>query len=183
MMKKFLILMLVLGMASAANAMLKISVTPVGGANPQAMLPSDYLLLDIYTDTGLPLDDARDYALIVATTCGTISGGVKRPLLGNFAAITYTAQENAYGVPEGQDGGGFTSIAAGQAIPVGNVLFDEILFHCESDNGLTVITLGALDLDWNWTGEIYDQVTVNQIPEPMTIMLLGLGGLLLRRRK
>ena len=88
-MKKFLILMLVLGMASAANAVLQISVTPVGGADPEKMMPSDYLLLDIYTDTGLPLGDARDYALIVASTCGTISGGVKHPLAGNFAAITY----------------------------------------------------------------------------------------------
>ncbi len=32
------------------------------------------------------------------------------------------------------------------------------------------------------TGEVYDTLIIHQIPEPMTIMLLGLGGLLLRRR-
>jgi hypothetical protein len=33
------------------------------------------------------------------------------------------------------------------------------------------------------TGVIEDTLTIHQIPEPTTIALLGLGGLLLRRRK
>ena len=33
------------------------------------------------------------------------------------------------------------------------------------------------------TSELVDAVVIHQIPEPATIALLGLGGLLLRRRK
>ncbi len=49
-------------------------------------------------------------------------------------------------------------------------------FHCDGP-GVVIITL----LDTG--GNVLDTITVSQIPEPMTVALLGLGGLFLRRRK
>jgi hypothetical protein len=72
--------------------------------------------------------------------------------------------------------GGQTTAPAGK-------YFDEFLFHCESENGATIVNLyGTQDGGVTW--RTLDSVIVHQpIPEPMTIVLLGLGGLFLRCRK
>jgi hypothetical protein len=188
MMKKFLILMLVLGLTSLASANLvglQISVNGMMVEDPPVinLQPSQTATLDIFTDIGIPAMSSRDMVLIVDTGCGLITGGVALKPNASAGLVVYTAQENAYYVPEGQDGGLFSMASYGDAIPGMTKLFDYITFHCESLNGPTVITLAELDEEGSYTGAIYDTVTINQIPEPATIALLGLGGLLLRRRK
>ena len=49
-------------------------------------------------------------------------------------------------------------------------------FTCDAV-GTTVVELR------NYTGALIDTLTITQVPEPATIALLGLGGLLLRRRR
>ena len=51
-----------------------------------------------------------------------------------------------------------------------------LIFTCLGE-GDVVLTL--MDLETN----VFDAVTIHQIPEPLTLGLLGLGGLFLRRRR
>ena len=59
-------------------------------------------------------------------------------------------------------------------------LVDLIGFECLAAGDALVTLYGSADTN-TWTA--VDTVTIHQIPEPMTMALLGLGGLLLRRRK
>ena len=83
-------------------------------------------------------------------------------------------------------------------------LMDNLVFHCESLTDVIIDLVAASDIIY-WThtydagledyvvtgsvilyeqGTIIDSIYVTQIPEPMTVVLLGLGSLfLLRRRK
>jgi hypothetical protein len=77
MMKKVLVLLLVFGLASVANATLQISVN--GVQNPAdsdiTLEPSQEVILDIWTDADLPFFGGGPWALVVDTTEGAISGG------------------------------------------------------------------------------------------------------------
>lgn len=58
------------------------------------------------------------------------------------------------------------------------ILFNEKLFYCTGTEDVTLTLIRFDDESW----AVYDQLIIHQ-PEPMTIALLGLGGLFLRRRK
>jgi len=186
MMKKMLILMLVLGMASITNAALQISVS--GNWNPVdseiTLLPSEEVILDIWTDAAIP--DAVTWALYCNTSLGIISGGlyVGPDDGGNIYGFNYEPA-SAFGVitPVGEDGimGGI-AVFGGSGIAADTLLYDQILFHCEGE-GETLISLGLVNSDTGEIIEVMDSVIIHQVPEPATIALLGLGGLLLRRKK
>jgi len=55
-------------------------------------------------------------------------------------------------------------------------LIDNITFHCE---GLGDVTMGLYDGNF----ELLDTQVVHQVPEPISMALLGLGAMMLRRRK
>ena len=184
-MKKLLILVMVLGVASMANATLQISVN--GDLEPVdseiTVLPSEYATLDIWTDADIPLFGGVDgWMLVCDTTVATISGGTAvyvDPGVNLFGAT----QDAANCIPpEGEEGVWGGAMAINGAIAAGTTLFDEIMFHCEGGSDAVISLYYAID--GVGPGELYDQVTIHQIiPEPMTMVLLGLGGLFLRRRK
>jgi hypothetical protein len=71
-----------------------------------------------------------------------------------------------------------------------NNIIGSIIFHCDGGPGWVHITMvegitygGSADM--NFMPPIYDGITIDiwQTPEPMSIALLGLGGLFLRRRR
>ena len=177
-MKKMLVLILVLGMASAASATLQISVN--GDPEPvdsQIWLePSQELILDVWTDAGLLPGSDEGFWAITVDQLGHISGGVG--MTGNTDVVV---QGDATGYAPGQ-GIWFTTGSATGQYPAGTVLVDDILFHC-LDDGDAVVTIWDISA-FDGSGIAQDSVIIHQgIPEPMTLALLGMGGLFLVRRK
>ena len=186
MMKKLLVLLLVLGMASTASATLQISVN--GNPEPQdteiTIGPSDTITLDIWTDAEMGFFAGGPWMLVVDTTLGSIDPGTAlppfvygSPLPGytadNDAVIPIAGHEGIWGIAVNTN---MTPVAAG------TVLYDEIIFHCADAVDATIYLMDAPEDIM--ASVVYDAVVIHQIPEPMTVALLGLGGLfLLRRRK
>jgi hypothetical protein len=196
MMKKLFVLMLVLGLASVASASLVGLDISVNGNHEPAdsmytLLPSQTLTLDIHVNADITPGGAGEgnWLLICETAAGTISGGHKVP----YGDVTLMGPDSASGagvagMPDGYDGvyGAILLVGTTTVVPASTILFDGIIFHCEGPltNPLDVtIELSRLTDEGEYTGQIYDTVTIHQVPEPATIALLGLGGLLLRRRK
>lgn len=200
-MRKLLAIMLVLSMASAASASLSISVHDPSGQQPWDPLNpadteitigvSDNLILDVYvSDTaGIPPFGGYAYALAANTTGGDISGGVVPEMpdpMWDAKLLGPTAGDDTMLPPAGEEGVGGSIFNLGfTAIPEGTVVLDEVLFHCRAV-GDTVINLYKMSsgVPIDPATDLLDSVTIHQTPEPMTMALLGLGGLgLLRRRR
>lgn len=183
-MKKLLVLMMVLGIASAANAALLLSVD--GVVDPPdseiEIKESDWVTIDIWGDGATP---GGDFFLGI---------GVEGPASLDVANAQILYTGNQKGIAEGYAayapyiGGGvnvpfyqvtlFDLVPPEQTqVPLEGTLVDGIRLHCDGVGEVTVI---LTDLD----GQILDTQVIHQIvPEPMTLGLLGLGGLFLRRRK
>jgi len=181
-MRKLLVLMLVFGLASMANAALRISVND--NKNPTdsdyTLRSSETITLDIWTDATIPILSVTYWVLVVDTTMGRISDGVcKYP---DDAVIwPDAALAGIRGLPSYSDGvWGLIAVFSPAGIPANAVIYDEIIFQCKGV-GDAVVELYTTDLVG--TNTVVDSVVIHQIPEPMTIALLGFGGLLLRRRR
>jgi hypothetical protein len=181
-MNKLLALLLVLTVTSVASATLQISVN--GNLEPVdseiIIEPSDVITLDIWTDAVINPFEAITWMLVCDVTGGTISGGVSV-----HPAMTIsgpTTQFPAIVPPQGEEG--IWGIAANTTItpvPAGTVLADLIEFHCERPGDVVISLYDAPD--GSPPTQLFDSVIIHQIPEPASMLLLGLGGLLLRRRK
>jgi hypothetical protein len=192
-MKKMLTLVLILGAASIASASLSISVG--GVVDPQGTItvgPSGHLVLDVTA-----VEQASNIGVyMLVQGPGTMSGGTMLfNGAGGLSGITEYGP-NAV-IPESDPamtwGAYFASV--GFAGVQNNILFlefvdttspppalngklvDLIDFHCE---GLGIVTVTLLNPD---TLVAYDTQIIQQIPEPATMLLLSIGGLLLKRRK
>jgi hypothetical protein len=201
MMKKLFVLMLVLGLATVVNAVpgysLKIAITSGPGVAPAqgdyydavdsevTLLPSQTLWIGIYNGIqGTQENGGQQGAFLL---------GIKRPP----ANATWTGLWTKYvpplvgtpGTPDNDylgvlDFEGSIGLLDTWDIVLTNGnpaefqgvgVLDAKELLCQTSNPAIVM---LLDSD----GGIIDTITIN-IPEPMTISLLGIGGLLLRRRK
>jgi len=186
-MKNVLIVFTVLAMASVANATLSLSVD--GRIDqPESTIelkPSEYAVIDVHSlnekavwtnlvvlqgDGSVDLsgmsiipDPEIDELLMDVSAdpdfrAFVIDAGYLNPF-----AIVYSEFVHISGTPKDIPNGAF---------------IDGIKLHCERYPG--DVTVSLLD---GATADRLDQLVIHQIPEPITLSLLGLGGLFLRRRK
>jgi len=182
-MKKLLVVLMVLSMATIANAGLQIVGAPTGNMNP-----SDTALISIVGDGQF----ASPYfaAYLVVQGPGTVAGGT---LVYNFPLSEYglvTADDTYVPWMQGifndpsiqQVGYIFFADTTMPAHDITGVIIGDILFHCDAP-GAVVLSLVTMDAEGAFIETLWDTKVITQIPEPMTLGLLGLGGLFLRRRK
>ena len=172
MMKKLLVLMLVLGMASLANAGLV-----------------DVLDLDLTDSTTLVVRATNDWAAGETYDYGVMLIGVTLTGASNVdtSALAVTLVQDSNNGQAGppwaafRDPLGFIGIAAATA-------------NLDPENAFTVSSPFAIfEIDFTGIGTAQiiglganlgtNGPVSGYIPEPMTMVLLGLGGLFLRRRK
>jgi hypothetical protein len=159
MMKKLLIFMLVLGLAPIAGATLSVNIS---STEPNA------------TISGLIEFTQTVYLFLASTSPITISKGDAAPSMAAYSLTVAEAQ--GYGVPIP------TRFTTGEAwtmaAPPGELYKTGVYLIGLGTNGDEV--LGGWFDEAGGYGELGGGFFV---PEPATIALLGLGGLLLRRRK
>jgi len=209
MMKKLLIFMLVLGLASAANAVIvgsyTLQVSDVCTGPYSAVVDSELYLYPPSATLWIGVNNGVAGSE-VDTQMGQFYLGIKQHIVGydgedpiyaadtvwtgNYidfrpplvAAAPVPANEY-YGI--GDVGGGLILSVWALTLTDGNPasrqgvgVLDAKELHCESMPSDDVIYLINMD-----DGTILDTIVIHQMPEPATIALLGLGGLLLRRRR
>lgn len=240
-MKKLLALLLVLGMASMAQAGVILSVDGQPAANEytfeSGLVPSGTLKLDVMLEAGMVINGG-DLQVRVTGPGSLNSSGITFPSLTlrywqdteledpyyifhgwkNGVKVLGAPYAKAYSDPTSVivTGGDLqwntAGITTGSPAPKFTVL-DNLFFHCEGQgevkieliapSGLSKLLYGPdptgppgepWPLPWllpevigvqsvAGAGAILDTIIVHQIPEPMTMSLLGLGGLALLRRR
>jgi hypothetical protein len=188
-MKKLLVLMLVLGLTSVASAtnadkMIQLSINGEPAPDEITMVVSEWIKLDIMLAPDLLMDVMElDLEIVGPGHIELDPQNVVEPtdiIVGAFESWSLVVQ----GVSEK----GIEVIAGTSFGEVAGTLVDYILFHCD---GLGDVTVTITDAGTNNILNVGDvgpeamgSIIIHQIPEPTTVMLLGLGSLfLLRRRK
>ncbi len=209
-MKKLLVLLLVFGMASVANAgPISLSVNGDPADAEITLGVSDTITLDIIMDAAEFA--GGDIAIVISNPQGALDySGI------TFATSVMTRRYNDFdevwvdGMRNWEAQWSVSPLSDPQYLKItgGNlnwntlgsyVLMDNVIFHCEEATEVIIDLVAITDLMyWQFDstgtkladyaivaaeGTLLDSINVTQIPEPMTIILLGLGGLFLRRRK
>jgi hypothetical protein len=187
-MKKLLVVLLVLSMATMANAALQITVGANNATDVTEMTlnPSDNVTLGIYTSDimGFGKGDWNGSALVVSGPAGLLSAANAVSLYPNEPGIAiFQSASVDLGFPTTLQGPGFTFTFTGADINPGQII-NSIAFHCEGAGDVTIQLLGSQQFLADGSDTVVlDTLVIHQVPEPITLGLLGLGGLFLRRRK
>jgi hypothetical protein len=170
MMRKFLIVALVLGISSAANAVL----IYVDGSDPGSSIEIGEGVTPVISVVSEDASSWLGYIIIEEGGTGALSNPARLDAAGDMGAVSPYTEAGwgaGYELTIAMSPGGASAIAVGPQFTldyVGGVL------------GQTATISLFVDPEY---GTPVDSVAITVVPEPMTVILLGLGGLLLRRRK
>ena len=180
-MRKVLVLLLVLGLAPLASAgMLSLQIGGVGVGATLEMGINDVLTLQVYSDGSY--GSTKQYSGVLAIAPDTVHAGSRAtvawegttsitgvPQTAADAVIGWTAEPYVYN---------FKTNGAPSTTPVeAGIGFTFVL---EAIGGIG--DTAKINLLSDQEG-LSDSVVITMVPEPMTMALLGFGGLFLRRRK
>jgi len=177
-MKKLVALILVLGLATVANAMLTLDVSTT-----EDLEESDTLSISISGDGatspgmfymgisvgGLGSLDIDSYVMHYAGNDAFVAWTDDSDIAELLSVANPFLSVSLNDIPSSGD-----PLALG---PTPDPLLSGIIFHC--DGAPDTLTISLFDGE----GGLLDSVTITQIPEPITLALLGLGGLFIRRKK
>jgi hypothetical protein len=197
-MKKLLVLMLVLCVAVAANATMSLKVAPgVAGQPPEQgayvepvdseinLLPSQTLWIGIYNPIqGIPGATQQGEFFLGMVVPGPGLGEWNLTPEGQHVYVppAIPGAYNEYlGVLDWNGDGTlyldtWDAVLTELSVNVNGIgVLDAKLFHCLGEGDVEILLFDG-------DGIQLDSIIIHQVPEPVTIALLGLGGLLLRRR-
>lgn len=175
MMKKLLVLVVMLAMIVSANAMtLTLNVNGVAAnALPIVATPGQIFNVSV-ASSGFAQGDAIYWALVAVPAVGTVSGGVVTAAAPDASGMLAIADvlPGAAGVAGNVDT--FSNTSAGDK-PAG-IYFDGISFAFAGAGKLQLMSSDGE------TGTVLSEQAFTVVPEPITVALLGLGGLFIRRK-
>jgi hypothetical protein len=198
-MKKFLVLMLVLGLSSLASADVVQSplIFTVNGL-PQPdeiwLTPSEIIELDLELPDGHNIRGFTIDYILSNAQAELITDGAS----GQYPDIEEPMTDIEFPSDDLFDLKGSTPIVEPQLVRITSgqlfnppvegplVLMRELYVHCldTTDVILEIVSMGTeIDGITYEQGALLHTLTIHQIPEPVTIALLGLGGLFALRRK
>jgi len=174
-MKKLLVLLLVLGLANVADATLSLEIRDGGSAVTEMVVGQNYLAVissdatsSVAINGGLygPTFTASDWALVTPSNPIDLDASGDAGIISWYApyeGYEWTAFDASSAVMPNQDVGDWFTV---DLSPTGTGSFQLDLYDYAVSSSVPILG-----------------VSVPIVPEPATIALLSLGGLLLRRRK